>query len=167
MDISHFPANPVHVALYLTFILEPKESYHAVKNASYSIDWAYKIAGLEVPSQHPMVLAVKEFRARIYGQHVFKKEPITPVVLNDLVYRYFCIHHPSLYHARTVALCLIAYPGFLSYDELAVFICYFSSWLHQDIYRVVKNRSVSGWGLVAHQWFQFYYMSFKSFKSIC
>ena len=59
MDISHFPANPVHVALYLMFIMESK-SYHAVKNASYSIDWAHKIAGLEVPSQHPMVLAVKE-----------------------------------------------------------------------------------------------------------
>ena len=56
MDISHFPANPVHVALYLMFIMESKESYHAVKNASYSIDWAHKIAGLEVPSQHPMVL---------------------------------------------------------------------------------------------------------------
>ena len=69
MDISHFPANPVHVALYLMFIMESKESYHAVKNASYSIDWAHKIAGLEVPSQHPMVLAVKESSARIYGQH--------------------------------------------------------------------------------------------------
>ena len=112
MDISHFPANPVHVALYLMFIMESKESYHAVKNASYSIDWAHKIAGLEVPSQHPMVLAVKESSARMYGQPVIKKEPITPVMLNDLVSRYFRIHHSSLYHARTVALCLIAYAGF-------------------------------------------------------
>ena len=123
MDISHFPANPVHVALYLMFIMESKESYHAVKNASYSIDWAHKIAGLEVLSQHPMVLAVKESSARIYGQLVIKKEPITPVMLNDLVSRYFRIHHPSLYHARTVALCLIAYVGFLRYDELSSLLC--------------------------------------------
>ena len=123
MDISHFPANPVHVALYLMFIMESKDSYHAVKNASYSIDWAHKIAGLEVPSQHPMVLAVKESSARIYGQPVIKKEPITPVMLNDLVSRYFRIHHPSLYHARPVALCLIAYAGFLRYDELSSLLC--------------------------------------------
>ena len=117
--ISHFPANSVHVALYLMFIIESKESYHAIKNASYSIDWAHKIASSEVPSQHPMVLAVKESSARIYGQPVIKKEPITPVILNDLVSRYFRIHHPSLYHARTVALCLIAYAGFLRYDKLS------------------------------------------------
>ena len=123
MDISHFPANAVHLALYLMFIMGSKESYHAVKNASYSIDWAHKIAGLEVPSKHPMVLAVKESSARIYGQPVIKKEPITPVMLNDLVSRYFCIHHPSLYHARTVALCLIAYAGFLRYDELSSLLC--------------------------------------------
>ena len=90
-------------------IVESKESCHVVKKAPYSTDWAHKIAGLEVPSQHPMVLAVKESCARIYGHPVIKKEPITPVMLNDLVSRYFRIHHPSLYHARTVALCLIAY----------------------------------------------------------
>ena len=67
------------VALYLMFIMESKESYHAVKDASYSTDCAHKIAGLEVPSQHPMVLAVKESCARIYGQPVIKKEQITPV----------------------------------------------------------------------------------------
>ena len=44
-------------------------------------------------------------------------------MLNDLVSRYFRIHHPSLYHARTVALCLIAYAGFLRYDELSSLLC--------------------------------------------
>ena len=105
------------------FIIQSKESYHAVKNASYDIDWAHKIAGLEVPSQHPMVLAVKESSARIYGQPVIKKEPITPVMLSDLVSQNFRIHHPSLYHARTVALCLIAYAGLLRYDELSSLLC--------------------------------------------
>ena len=124
MDISHFPANPVHVALYLMSIMKSKQSYHAVKNASYSIDWAHKIVGLEVPSQHPMVLAVEESSARIYGQPVIKKESITLVMLNDFVFRYFRIHHLFLYHARTVALCLIAYAGFLRYDELSSLLCF-------------------------------------------
>ena len=66
VDISHFPANPVHVALFFMSIMESKESCHVVQNASYSIDCAHKIAGLEVPSQHPVVLAVKESSARTY-----------------------------------------------------------------------------------------------------
>ena len=49
MDISHFPANHVHVALCLMSIMESKGSCYVVKNASYSIEWAHKIAGLEVP----------------------------------------------------------------------------------------------------------------------
>ena len=70
------------------------------KNASYNIDWVHKKEGPEVPSQHTMVLAVKESSALIYGQLVIEKEPITSVMLNHLVSRYFRIHHPSLYHAR-------------------------------------------------------------------
>ena len=104
-------------------ILNDKNVVIASFQLSYSTDWAHKTAGLEVQSQHPMVLAVKESSARIYGQPVIKKEPITPVTLNDLVSPYFCIHHPSLYRARTVALCLIAYAGFLRYDELSSLLC--------------------------------------------
>ena len=44
-------------------------------------------------------------------------------MLYDLCSRYFRIHHPSLYHARTVALCLIAFAGFLRYDELSRLLC--------------------------------------------
>ena len=86
MDRSHFPANPVLVALYLMSIMESKESCHVVKNVSYSIDWAHEIAGQEVQSQHPVVPALKESSAWIYGQPVIKKDL---VMLNDLVSHIF------------------------------------------------------------------------------
>ena len=39
-----------------------------------------------------------------------------------LAHKYFDCH-PSLYQARTVALCLTAFAGFLRYDELSNLLC--------------------------------------------
>ena len=102
MDISHFPANPVHVALYLMSIVESKEPCHVVKNTSYSIDWAHKIAGLDS--------------------------------------RYFRVHHPSLYHTRTVGLCLIAYAGFLRYNEFSNLLCLYITFLTLINYSCAKSQ---------------------------
>ena len=74
MNVFHFPANPVYVALYLLSIMGIKESSHLVRNSLYSIDWAHKIAGLDIPSVHPMVFALKESRPRFHGRPVVKKE---------------------------------------------------------------------------------------------
>ena len=123
MNVSHFPADPVYVALYLLSIMETKESSSCVvRNSLYSIDWAHKIAGLDVPSVHPMVSAAKESSSRLYGRPVVKKEVITSEMLSMLAYKYFD-YHPSLYQARTVALCLTAFAGFLRYDELSNLLC--------------------------------------------
>ena len=121
MNVSHFPADPVYVALYLLSIMETKESSRVVRNPLYSIDWAHKIAGLDVPSVHPMVSAVKESSSRLYGRPVVKKV-ITSEMLSMLAHKYFDFH-PSLYQARTVALCLTAFAGFLRYDELSNLLC--------------------------------------------
>ena len=85
-----------NVALYLLSIMETKESSRVVRNSLYSIDCAHKIAGLDVPSVHPMVSAVKESSSRLYGRPVVRKEVITSEMLSMLAYKYFD-YHPSLY----------------------------------------------------------------------
>ena len=122
MNVSHFLADPVYVALYLLSIMETKESSDVVRNSRYSIDWAHKIAGLDVALVHPMVSAVKESSSRLYGRPVVKKEVITSEMLSMLAYKYFD-YHLSLYQARTVAFCLSAFAGFLRYDELSDLLC--------------------------------------------
>ena len=52
-NVQPIPANPVHVSLFLTSILEGTSSHHSVRNTTYSIDWSHKVAGLELPSSHP------------------------------------------------------------------------------------------------------------------
>ena len=43
-------------------------------------------------------------------------------MLSMLPHKYFD-YHPSLYQARTVALCLTAFAGILRYDELSNLLC--------------------------------------------
>ena len=91
MNISLFPADPVYVALYLLSIMET-EVLSCGKKSIYSIALAHKIAGLDIPSVHPMVSVVKEQSSRIYKRTVVKKEVITLKMLSTLVYKYFDYH---------------------------------------------------------------------------
>ena len=46
-QLSYFPANPMHVAVYL-HVLESTRSSASVDTAFYSIKWAHESAGLGI-----------------------------------------------------------------------------------------------------------------------
>lgn len=115
------PANPVHVSIFLTSVLEENKSYHSARTIMYAIDWAHKVAGIEPPSHHPLVRNVVNAGHRILGKPTFKKEPITPELLRLLVSNQA---RKSLYNSRTLALCLLAFAGFLRFDELSNLKCF-------------------------------------------
>lgn len=45
---SALPASPIHLALYLTHLLQTGSSQHPVNNAVYAMKWAHKCAGLQI-----------------------------------------------------------------------------------------------------------------------
>ena len=54
-ELSYLPANPMHVAVYLQYVLESTRSSSSVDTAFYSIKWAHKSAGLVSPTDNPLV----------------------------------------------------------------------------------------------------------------
>ena len=48
LKTSFLPANPIHVALYLQFVLESTRSCSSVDTAFYAIKWAHEIAGMAI-----------------------------------------------------------------------------------------------------------------------
>ena len=90
----------------------------------YAIDWAHKVAGLEPPSNHPLVKSIVDTGHRIYGKPVVKKEPIMPELLLRLVSSHSYKRKLTLYSSRTLALCLVAFAGFLRYDEISDLKCH-------------------------------------------
>jgi hypothetical protein len=53
------PAQPVHVALYLTNLLKNGSTYHPVYNAVYGIKWAHEINGLDDPTKNSNLYVAK------------------------------------------------------------------------------------------------------------
>jgi hypothetical protein len=59
------PAQPVHVALYLTYLLNNGSPEHPVSNAVYGIKWAHEINGLDDPTKNSFVTSIQEAAKRV------------------------------------------------------------------------------------------------------
>ena len=68
-ELSYFPANPMHVAFYLQYVLESTRSSASgsVDIAFYSIKWAHESAGLVSTTDNLLVKRVRDAAKRILG----------------------------------------------------------------------------------------------------
>jgi len=111
------PAQPVHVALYLTYLLDQGSTFHPINNALYSIKWAHEINGLTDPTKNSFVSSIQEAAKRTAYKKVVKKEPITVNMLIELCDKFInCI---DLLVIRDLTMILIGFAGFLRFDELS------------------------------------------------
>ena len=67
-ELSYLPANPMHVAVYLQYVLESTRSSSSVDTVFYSIKWAHKSAGLVSPTDNPLVNRGREAAKGIFKE---------------------------------------------------------------------------------------------------
>ncbi|XP_077997417.1 kalirin-like [Glandiceps talaboti] len=88
-NLTAIPAEPSHVSLYLTHLIQGSltagSTKQTVESAFYSIQWAHQIAGLPSPTEHPFVKNLVESARRLLGRPVIKKQPVTTEVISELV----------------------------------------------------------------------------------
>ena len=84
----------------------------------YGLNWAYEKVGLHSPTKHLLVHAALEGARRQLGKPTVKKEPVTPEMLQNLVEK-FGGKNAFLADVCGLAICILAYAGFLQYDEIA------------------------------------------------
>ena len=111
-----FPAREQHIALYLQSIANRLESKSAAEEAVNAINWAHSLAGLESPANSPFVQAVLQGIRRVCCKPIQKKKPITADMLADMVENLNA--HPTLANMRITTLSLLAFAGFLRFDEV-------------------------------------------------
>ncbi|VDI18026.1 Hypothetical predicted protein [Mytilus galloprovincialis] len=80
------PAQPVHVALYLTDLVNNGSTYHPVYNAIYGIKWAHEINSLKDPTTNTFVTSILEASKRVAPKKTNKKDPVTTDVLIELCF---------------------------------------------------------------------------------
>ena len=118
--ISHqlptFPAQAHYVALYLQHLAERAKSKSAVEEAVNALAWMHSLAGVNSPTDSSMVQETVQGLKRSLAKPVHKKRPITKEMLKEMVSD--ANNHPSLANIRLVTACLLAFSGFLRFDEL-------------------------------------------------
>ena len=114
-EITVLPATPAYVSLYLLSVLQASTSPAPVQTAFYSIRWAHEIAGFESPTSHTLPQRVLESAKRRLSHQVSKKLPVTP----EILLKFHQSLDGSLVDTRFMAMALLAFAGFLKFDELS------------------------------------------------
>lgn len=110
------PVKDVHWALYLQYLADSSQSKSAVEEACNAVSWVHSTAGLTSPMVSPFLKATLEGLQRLLAKPAVKKAPITPTMLDEMVKDAEESH--SLSDLRLVTACLLAYAGFLRFNEL-------------------------------------------------
>lgn len=115
------PANPVHLSLFVTHLMNIGSSYHVISSAIYSIKWAHSILGYSDPTIHPFIKSLLDSSKRHNKPSITKKEPVSTSNLINL-----CDHFKgssNLSDIRDLCMILISFAGFLRFDELSSLLC--------------------------------------------
>ena len=115
-ELSYFLANPMHVAVYLQYVLESARSSASVYTVFYSIKWAHESASFVSPTDNPLVNRVRDAAKRILGTKRDKrKEPLSVEILKDIIDASDLSNTLQLRNACVYVLC---YPGFFRSGEV-------------------------------------------------
>ena len=115
--VSHLPALPKFVALYLRHLLESAKSSSPIETAIYSIRWGHALAGLLSPTEHPLVQSVFEGCRRMLAKPRTPKDPIQPHMLHHLMEKHGQ-EKASPADIRLLFIVLVGYTGFLRIGEI-------------------------------------------------
>ena len=115
------PASPIHVALYLTNLIDKHYSYSVIAASLYSIKWAHSMKNLQDPTNNAFVTNLLESAKRNRYKQVVKKQPVTPELLVTLCDKYS--ESTDVLVVRDLCMILLGFSAFLRYDEISNVRC--------------------------------------------
>ncbi|KAK3084685.1 hypothetical protein FSP39_017394 [Pinctada imbricata] len=118
---SALPAMPIHVALYVTHLLNTGATQSVVNSAIYSIKWAHSVNNLTDPTDNGFVSALQNTAKRLPRQPKRRKDPVTSDMLVKLCNLY--IDNNDLLIIRDLTMILLCFAGFLRFDEVSSLLC--------------------------------------------
>lgn len=131
------PAQPIHVALYITHLMDKGASVNTVNSVIYSIKWVHELYNLTDPTNNSYIKSLQECAKR-KPKTSNKKEPITKEILLDLCKLYD--RNQDLTVIRDLCMILIAFTGFLRYNELSLIKCS-NVTIEEDFVKIVIEKS--------------------------
>lgn len=120
-DLNDLPAQSIHIALYITSLIDKHSSHYVVESALYAIKWAHDLNGYTDPTDNSFVKSLLESAKRLNAKSVVKKDPVNSEMLIELCSLYAGSF--DLLILRDLCMILIAYSGFLRFDEISNLRC--------------------------------------------
>ena len=119
--VPSFPVRDIHLALYMQHLSKSSQSKAAVEEVVHALSWLHKVAGMQAPSESPLVQSAMEGFRRLLAKPKCPKEPVSVEMLQAMVGA--AGPSPSLTEVRLLAICLVAFTDFLRCDELTRLSC--------------------------------------------
>lgn len=118
---SALPAQPIHVALYITHLLESGSTCNTINSVVYSLKWVHQINDLPDPTANSFIVSLQDSAKRVACPQKHKKDPVNTDLLIKLCNRF--ADSDDLLVIRDLTMILLSYAGFLRYDEISSLLC--------------------------------------------
>lgn len=118
---SALPAEPIHVALYITKLIEENKSVSVIQSALYGIKWAHRVRGLSDPTDNHFVSTLFESAKRQNSRPVIKKDIVTSEQIISLCKKYDGTKDVLI--LRDLSMIVLCFSGFLRFDEVSSLKC--------------------------------------------
>ena len=113
---SALPAESIHVALYISSLINQGSSVSVVQSALYSIKWAHNMHGADDPTDNAFVKNLLESAKRSSSKPVVKKDVVTSDQIVLLCDKY--AGSKDILILRDLTLIVLCFSGFFRFDEV-------------------------------------------------
>ena len=120
-ELPSLPAQSHHIVLYLQHLANTTSSKATVEEAVFAIAWAHSLAGIPSQTETTLVQTTIQGLRRMLAKPIQKKESMTVEMLQAMVKD--VDRNVTLTNVRLVTACLLAFAGFLRFDELVNIRC--------------------------------------------
>jgi len=115
------PASAIHVAVYLTDLIDQGKTDHVIASAVYAIKWAHKINVLLDPTDSYIVKSLLEASKRLNSKPVQKKDVVSSAMLQELCSMYE--HSTDVVDLRDLCMIILSFAGFMRFNEVSNLQC--------------------------------------------
>lgn len=110
------PAEPIHVALYISSLISRGSSFSVIQAALYSIKWAHSMRGVADPTDNAFVRNILESAKRSASRPVVKKDAVFSHQIIELCNKYEGCEDVLI--LRDLAYIVLSFSGFFRFDEI-------------------------------------------------
>ena len=114
---QYLPAVPIHVAMYISHLIDIKKSSSVITGAFYAVKWFHNINGKGDPTDNCIVKNMLESAKRLNSKPVVKKDVLSSELLIQLCDMF--VETEDVIVLRDLAMIVLSFAGFLRFSEVS------------------------------------------------